>query len=223
MSSSFNIEEILACLKNTYLSPDKKIRDKSEEKLSHLYEQNLVSFSSKLIDLLKLSLNEIDKNLRMSIILFLKRSVREKINKNLLDKDSNNQLIQLYITIIVFPNMENKEIDNLKETFLLLLNESNGEILIEIIKYINKQISSMPLGSVNGVICILSTITEANPINNKETFIVALEGLLNMSSSIMENLYNKFEDINPEVNLEEYLKLNTMFSNIYFLFFIASV
>ena len=223
MSSSFNIEEILTCLKNTYLSPDKKIREQSEEKLSHLYEQNIVSFSSQLIDLLKLSLNEIDKNLRMSIILFLKRSVKEKIKKKLLDKDSNIQLIQLYITIIVYPNMENKEIENLKEIFLLLLNETSGEILIEIIKYINKQISSMPLGSVNGVIGILSTIIEADPINNKETFIVASEGILNMSSSIVENLYNKYEDINQEVNLEDYLKFNSIFSNIFYLFFNCSI
>ena len=117
MSSSFNIEEILTWLKNTYLSPDKKIREESELKLSQLYSQNIVSFSSQLIDLLKMPINKIDKSLRMSIILFLKRSVKEKIKNNQLDKDSNNQLIQLYITIIVNPNIDNKEIDNLKEIF----------------------------------------------------------------------------------------------------------
>ena len=223
MSSSFNIEEILTWLKNTYLSPDKKIREESELKLSQLYSQNIVSFSSQLIDLLKMPINKIDKSLRMSIILFLKRSVKEKIKNNQLDKDSNNQLIQLYITIIVNPNIDNKEIDNLKEIFQILLNNTNEEILIEIISYISKQITSMPLGSVNGVICILSTILDASPIKNKKIFIVIFEGILNMSSSIVENLYNKYININSEKDLDDYLKLNTVFSNIYFLFFNCSV
>ena len=136
MASTFNIEEILNCLKNTYLSLDKNVRAKSEKKLSELKEINILTFSSKLIDILKLSLNEIDKNLRLSIILLLKRSINEKIQKKILDENTNNQLIQLFITIIVNPNMSNKEVDNLKESFIELLNNTTSEILIQIIVYI---------------------------------------------------------------------------------------
>jgi hypothetical protein len=81
MSTSLNIEEILTNLKNTYQSSDKNVRSQSEKKLSELKDQNIISFSSKLIDLLKLSLQEVDKNLRMSIILLLKRSIKERIEK----------------------------------------------------------------------------------------------------------------------------------------------
>ena len=221
MSTSLNIEEILTNLKNTYQSPDKNIRTQSEKKLSELKDQNIISFSSQLIDLLKLSLKEVDKNLRMSIILLLKRSIKEKIDKKTLDNDSCNQLIQLYISIIVNPNMSLKEIENLKESFLTLLNNTKGEILIEIIKYINKQISSIPLGSVNGVVTILSSIISCSSMN-KTIFPLIIEGILNMSGSILENLYSKYESINIENNMDDYLKLNSIFLNMFDLFFHCS-
>ena len=221
--SSFNIEEILINLKNTYLSTDKTVLKNSEKKLSELKEQNIVLFSSKLLDILKLNINEIDSNLRLSIILLLKQSIKEKIENKLLDKNSNDQLIQIYITILVNPNLSHKEIDNLNEAFLLLLNNTTGDILIEIITYINNQISSMPLGSVNGIISIFSSIIESSIQKNKKIFVVVLEGILNMSTSIAESLYNKYDDINPEKNLEEYLNLNTIFLNIFYLFFRCNV
>ena len=46
MSTTLNIEEILICLRNTYMSPDKKVREESEKKLSELKNQNIVSFST---------------------------------------------------------------------------------------------------------------------------------------------------------------------------------
>ena len=174
-----NIEEILICLKNTYKSPDKKVREESEKKLSELKNQNIVSFSTQLIDLLKLPSQELDNNLRMSIILQLKRSIKEKIENDLLDLDSCNQLIQLFITIIVNPMMIRKEIENLKETFISLLNNTTVDILIEIIKYINEQISSMPLGSVNGVITILLSIIQISSLDKKKFLIIILLTFLN--------------------------------------------
>lgn len=221
MSSSLNIEEILTNLKNTYQSTNKNIRLQSEKKLAELKDKNIIVFSSQLIDLLKLSLKEVDKNLRMSIILLLKRSIKEKIEKKALDNDSCNQLIQLYITIIVNPNMSLKEVENLKESFSTLLNNTKGEILIEIIKYINKQISSIPLGSVNGVVTILSAIISCSSLN-KNIFPFIIEGILEMSGSILENLYNKYESINIENNMDDYLKLNSIFLNMFDLFFHCS-
>ena len=218
MSSSFNINEILICLKNTYSSSDKNIRVQSEQKLSILKDLNIVTFTSKLIELIKMNSNEINKDLKLSIILLLKRNIKEKIEKEELDKDSCNQLIQLYLTIIVDPNMTPKFLDNLNETFGNLIKISSVEILVEIINYINKQIYSMPLGSVNGVISILTTII-SSPILTKKYFLSILEGILSMSISIVEYLYNEYVKINIENNLEDYLKFNDMFMNIYELFF----
>ena len=221
MTTPLNIEEILICLKNTYKSPDKKVREESEKKLSELKNQNIVSFSTQLIDLLKLPSQELDNNLRMSIILQLKRSIKEKIENDLLDLDSCNQLIQLFITIIVNPMMIRKEIENLKETFISLLNNTTVDILIEIIKYINEQISSMPLGSVNGVITILLSIIQISSLDKKK-FLIILDGVLNMSSLILENLYNKYENINLENNMDDYLKINSIFLSMFDLFFLCS-
>ena len=223
MSSTFNLEEVLLHLKKTYEVADKNIRQESEKKLSELQDQNILLFSSKLLDLLKLSIKEIDSNLRISIILFLKRSIEEKIEKKLIDKNSNEQLIQIYITVLVNPNLSNKEIENLKESFMLLLNNTTGDILLEIITYINKQISSMPLGSVNGVVTILTSIIDSTPLENKNVFIVILDGMLDMSYSIADNLYNKYETIDMENNLEDYLKLTSIFYDIFYLFFECSL
>ena len=218
MSSSFNINEILICLKNTYSSSDKNIRVQSEQKLSILKDLNIVTFTSKLIDLLQSNSNEINKDLKLSIILLLKRNIKEKIEKEELDKDSCNQLIQLYLTIIVDPNMTPKFLDNLNETFSNLIKITSVEILVEIINYINRQIYSMPLGSVNGVISILNAII-SSPVLTRNYFLSILEGVLSMSISIVQYLYNEYEKINIENNFEDYLKINVMFMNIYELFF----
>ncbi len=221
MSSSFNIEEILTCLKNTYSSPNNNIRTSSEKKLSELKVDNIVVFTSNFIDLL--SSKQLDQNLRMSIILLLKRIIKEKDDNNELDIDSNNQLIQLYITILVNPNISFKEIENLKETFILLVNNTTGEVLLEIINYINKQKSSMPLGSVNGVIEVLSAITNADQIKNKKIITMILEGVISMTCSIVENIYCKYENLSIEQNKDDYLKFNVIFYNIFDLFFQCSI
>jgi superfamily I DNA/RNA helicase len=135
-----------------------------------------------------------------------------------LDQNSNNQLIQLYITILVNPSLSKKELENLGDTFSIILNNSRPEILIEIINYINKEISSMPLGSVNGVISILSSIIQS-PSLTQNFFISALDGILPILLSIVQNLYVEYEKLNIEQNLENYLKFNNMFMNAFELLF----
>jgi hypothetical protein len=72
MSSSFNIHEILTSLRNTYSSKDTNVRLQSEQKLAKLKDENIVTFSSKLIEILKSNSDEIDKDLKLSIVLLLK-------------------------------------------------------------------------------------------------------------------------------------------------------
>ena len=113
MSISFDVKEILICLKNTYSSPDKKVREESEKKLATLKNQNIVEFTSQLITLLKTDSPEIDKNIKLSIILLIKRSLREKIENEEINKIQNEQLIQQLIIILVYPSLSKKEIENL--------------------------------------------------------------------------------------------------------------
>jgi hypothetical protein len=93
-----------------------------------------------------------------------------------------------------------------------------GETLIGIINYIKKEIASMPLGSFNGVISILTSIITSKSLTNK-FFTQVLSTSLEMGSSMIENLFPEYEKINMETNLDDYLKLNEMFGNSFeFLF-----
>ena len=219
MSTSYNINDILVCLKNTYSSPDKNIRLESEKKLAELKNQNIVEFSSQLITLLKS--NEIDKNMKISIILLLKRSLKEKIDKNEIDKIQCGQLIQQFIIILVYPSLLKKQLENLSEVFTMLLDMSSEETLIEIMKYISNQISSMPLGSFNGVISILISIISSASLT-KKFFSEILNIGLTMGCSMIENLYVEYEKLNLNTNLEDYLKLNEMFSDSFNYFFLSN-
>ena len=217
MSSSFNINEILICLKNTYSSPDKKIREESEKKLAQLKNHNIVEFATQLINLLKANIQEIDQNMKISIILLLKRSIKEKIENEEINKTQCEQLIQQFIIIIVYPNLSKKELENLSTVFTNILEICPEETLIGIIKYINKEIHSMPLGSFNGIILILTTIIQTKSL--RKSFPVVLGISLEMGSTMVENLFSEYEKINIETNLEDYLKLNEMFGNSFeFLF-----
>ena len=218
MSSSFNIHEILTCLRNTYSSQDKNVRLQSEQKLSELKDQNIITFSSKLIEILKSNSEEIDKDVKLSIILLLKRSIKEKVEKEELDNNTCNQLIQLYITIIVNPLMSTRDLNNLNESFSNLLSITSGEILLEIINYINKEIPSMPLGSVNGVNSILLSII-LSPNLTKKYFLIGLQSILTMAYSMVQNLYNEYEKINLEKDFKVFLQFNNMFMNAFELFF----
>ena len=219
MSESYNINLILECLKNTYSSPDKKVRAKSEEKLAELKNQNIVDFSSQLTTLLKS--NEIDKNMKISIILYLKRSLKEKIDKNEIDKIQCGQLIQQLIIILVYPSLTKKQLENLSEVFGLLLDMSPEETLLEIIKYINNQRDSMPLGSFNGVISILNSIISSKSLT-KKYFSEILNISMGMGYTMIENLFSEYEKLNLNTNLEDFLKLNDMFSNSFDFFFMGN-
>ena len=220
-SASLNIQEILLCLKNTYSSPDKAVREQSEKKLDELKNQDIVEFTSQLIQILRTNTSEIDKNLKLSIILLLKRSLKEKIEKEEITKDQVIQLIQQFILLLVNPSLSKKELENLIVIFSLLLEAVNEEVLIEIIKYINKEISSMPLGSCNGVISIIIAVISSQSIS-KKNYPWILTTTLEMGYGMLSNLYREFEKINFENNLDDYLKLNDMFSNFFEFLFIGN-
>ena len=221
-SNSYDSNEILTCLKNTYLSYDKKTRINSEQKLSSLINQNIIEFITNLLEIFK---KELDKNLRLSIILFLKRNIEEKAKSNLISKESLNSLIQIYIKIMVEQNITNKELDNLEETFIILLNNTSYQILLEIINYLKEQISSLPLGSINGLVSILSSlINSSSELKENNKFYSIFNPVMIMAYDILQNLYEKYpkNDL-TEYNIEDYIKLNNMFYNIFQLFFNSNI
>ena len=92
------------------------------------------------------------------------------------------------------------------------------DILIGIIKYINKEISSMPLGSFIGIISIFESIIKSKSIT-KKNFVLIVGTALEMTCSMVDNLYIEYEKLNLNTNLEDYLKLNEMFGNSFEFFF----
>ena len=219
---SYDSEEIITCLKNTYQSPDKNIRKSSEQKLNKLINQNLIEFISNLITIFK---KQLDNNLRLSIILFLKNSIEDKIENNLITSEELNSLIQIYILILVDQNISKKELNNFKDTFIILINNSSYQILLEIITYLKKQISELPLGSINGLISILSCLINSSLIKkDKELFNSIFNPVIILTTDITENLYNKYAKIDlNKFNIEDYYKLNNIFFNIYELLFDSNI
>ena len=214
-----DLNDILTCLQNTYMSPDKNTRMKSEEKLLIGFNENLIDFITNLMNILK---QQNDKNIRLSIILFLRRNLSKKIENNLISKDNMNSLIQMYLLIMVEQNISNKELDNLKDTFIILLTNVSAQILIEILEYIKKQITSLSLGSINGIIFILSAIINSAYKNTKDLniFISIYNSIMILASDILQNLYNKYSDIDiSKIDTNDYMKFNGMFYNIFELFF----
>ena len=76
----------------------------------------------------------------------------------------------------------------------------------------------MPLGSFNGVISILIAIITSESLT-KKCFSEILNIGLTMGYSMIENLYVEYEKLNVNTNLDDYLKLNEMFSDSFNYFF----
>ena len=94
------IQQILTCLENTYKSTDKEIRKKSELFLKQA-EKNLFSHLIQIFSFIKY--NTLSKELNNAFIIFIRNSIINKKNSNLLSKDNYIELIMLIINIIIDP------------------------------------------------------------------------------------------------------------------------
>ena len=94
------INQILKCLEDTYKSPDKEIRKKSEQFLKEV-ENDLFSHLIQIFAFIKK--NTLSKELNNAFIIFIRNSIINKKNSNLLSKDNYIELIMLIINIIIDP------------------------------------------------------------------------------------------------------------------------
>ena len=108
------IQEILACLENTYKSPDKEIRKKSEHFLKQA-EQNLFSHLIQIFNFIKK--NSLSKELNNAFIIFIRNSIINKKNSNLLSKENYIELIMLIINIIVDPEYPSQCLREMNQIF----------------------------------------------------------------------------------------------------------
>ena len=94
------INQILSCLEDTYKSPDKEIRRKSEQFLKEA-EKDLFSHLIQIFAFIKK--NTLSKELNNAFIIFIRNSIINKKNSNLLSKENYIELIMLIINIIIDP------------------------------------------------------------------------------------------------------------------------
>ena len=94
------INQILSCLEDTYKSPDKEIRRKSEQFLKEA-EKDLFSHLIQIFAFIKK--NTLSKELNNAFIIFIRNSIINKKNSNLFSKENYIELIMLIINIIIDP------------------------------------------------------------------------------------------------------------------------
>ena len=108
------IQQILTCLENIYKSTDKEIRKKSEAFLKEA-EKNLFTHLIQFFTFIKK--NTLSKDLNNAFIIFIRNSIINKKNANLLSKDNYIELIMLIINIIVDPEYPSQCLRELNKIF----------------------------------------------------------------------------------------------------------
>ena len=212
------IHKILLCLENTYKSPDKEIRKKSEEFLKEV-EQNLFSHLIQIFNFIKK--NTISKELNNAFIIFIRNSIINKKNSNLLSKENYIELIMLIINIIVDPEYPSQCLREMNKIFEEIID--NKEFIKDktfMKNFINLFASKLKIGliqvhSYKSIAYIFENILGSNCIDesNCQYFVDIVlncaEEMLNKIINILGEIdVNKIGNNNIEIqnNIQYYLE-----------------
>ena len=212
------IHKILLCLENTYKSPDKEIRKKSEEFLKEV-EQNLFSHLIQIFNFIKK--NTISKELNNAFIIFIRNSIINKKNSNLLSKENYIELIMLIINIIVDPEYPSQCLREMNKIFEEIID--NKEFIKDktfMKNFINLFASKLKIGliqvhSYKSIAYIFENILGSNCIDesNCQYFVDIVlnctEEMLNKIINILGEIdINKIGNNNIEIqnNIQYYLE-----------------
>ena len=212
------IHQILICLENTYKSPDKEIRKKSEEFLKEV-EQNLFSHLIQIFNFIKK--NTLSKELNNAFIIFIRNSIINKKNSNLLSKENYIELIMLIINIIVDPEYPSQCLREMNKIFEEIID--NKEFIKDktfMKNFINLFASKLKIGliqvhSYKSIAYIFENILGSNCIDesNCQYFVDIVlnctEEMLNKIINILGEIdVNKIGNNNVEIknNIQYYLE-----------------
>ena len=212
------IQEILACLENTYKSPDKEIRKKSEQFLKQA-EQNLFSHLIQIFNFIKK--NSLSKELNNAFIIFIRNSIINKKNSNLLSKENYIELIMLIINIIVDPEYPSQCLREMNKIFEEIID--NKEFIKDktFIKNIidlfasKLKIGQIQVHSYKSIAYIFENILSSNCIDNSncqyfvDIVLNCTEEMLNKIINILGEIdVNKIGNNNIEIknNIQYYLE-----------------
>ena len=191
------IQQILTCLENTYKSTDKEIRKKSEQFLKQA-ENNLFSHLIQIFNFIKK--NTLSKELNNAFIIFIRNSIINKKNSNLLSKDNYIELIMLIINIIVDPQYPPQCLREMNKIFEEIID--NKEFIKDktfLKNFINLFATKLKIGliqvhSYKSIAYIFENILGSNCIDesNSQYFI---DIVLNCTEEMLNKIINLLGDI----------------------------
>ena len=212
------IQQILLCLENTYKSPDKEIRKKSELFLKQA-EKDLFSHLIQIFAFIKN--NTLSKELNNAFIIFIRNSIINKKNSNLLSKENYIELIMLIINIIVDPQYPQECLREMNKIFEEIID--NKEFIKDktfMKNFINLFASKLKIGliqvhSYKSIAYIFENILGSNCIDesNCQYFVdivlncteEMLNKIINLLGEIDVNKIGK-NDIEIKNNIQYYLE-----------------
>ena len=192
------IQQILLCLENTYKSPDKEIRKKSEQFLKQA-EKDLFSHLIQIFSFIKK--NTLSKELNNAFIIFIRNSIINKKNSNLLSKENYIELIMLIINIIVDPQYPPQCLREMNKIFEEIID--NKEFIKDktfMKNFINLFASKLKIGliqvhSYKSIAYIFENILGSNCIDesNCQYFV---DIVLNCTEEMLNKIINLLGEIN---------------------------
>ena len=192
------IQQILICLENTYKSPDKEIRKKSEQFLKQA-EKDLFSHLIQIFSFIKK--NTLSKELNNAFIIFIRNSIINKKNSNLLSKENYIELIMLIINIIVDPQYPPQCLREMNKIFEEIID--NKEFIKDktfMKNFINLFASKLKIGliqvhSYKSIAYIFENILGSNCIDesNCQYFV---DIVLNCTEEMLNKIINLLGEIN---------------------------
>ena len=212
------IQQILTCLENTYKSTDKEIRKKSEAFLKQA-EKDLFPHLIQIFSFIKY--NTLSKELNNAFIIFIRNSIINKKNSNLLSKDNYVELIMLIINIIIDPKYPPQCLREMNKIFEEIID--NKEFIKDktfMKNFINLFASKLKIGliqvhSYKSIAYIFENILGSNCIDesNCQYFVDIVlnctEEMLNKIINILGEIdVNKIGNNNIEIknNIQYYLE-----------------
>ena len=209
------IQKILTCLENTYKSTDKEIRKQSEQFLKQT-ELNLFSHLIQIFSFIKK--NTLSKELNNAFIIFIRNSIINKKNSNLLSKENYIELIMLIINIIVDPQYPPQCLREMNKIFEEIID--NKEFIKDktfVNNFINLFASKLKIGliqvhSYKSIAYIFENILGSNCIDENNCQ-YCVDIVLNCTVEMLQKIINILNniDINKIENNDFEIKNNMQY------------
>ena len=164
------IQEIIINLENTYKSPEKEIRRKSEKFLKE-GENNILNYFPIALEVIKS--NQLSKELNNSLVIYMRNTIINKKKSNELSEEFIINLLKIIIDCILdtsYPDNCLKEMNKCFEELIAYnIIEKNPKIIEELMEIFKNKIIENAINplSYKGLLYIFENILCSSSINTK--------------------------------------------------------